>query len=102
MLPCSNPADISWLKIGWTSNRTSGAGGTCWLATSSTTGCLVKLNANKSRFARVGFADGGSTATLPVMDLLIVSAAVMIWVPLLFKVTPFIKVWTPLSTEVKG
>ena len=38
---------------------------------------------------------------LPVIDLLALSQTVMVWVPFFFKVTPLVKVCTPLFVVVK-
>ena len=39
---------------------------------------------------------------VPVMLLVTVSVAVMVWLPAVLSVTPLGKAWTPLSPAVKG
>jgi hypothetical protein len=38
---------------------------------------------------------------VPVIELVTVSVAVTVWLPTVARVTPLVKVWTPLSAAVK-
>ena len=43
----------------------------------------------------------GDRAAVPVMVLVTVSVAVTVWLPAVTRVTPLLKVWTPLSPATK-